>query len=93
MKRTLIAVILGISIFLGLMVSLHAQEKKEDESFILLMAARNAAKGGLTHKAIQRYKRYLKEKPEERAVELEFADYLQDIGHYEEAGTDRKSVV
>ncbi|GAN33709.1 MAG: tetratricopeptide repeat protein [Candidatus Brocadia sp. AMX2] len=93
MKRTLIAVILGISIFLGLMVSLHAQEKKEDESFILLMAARNAAKGGLTHKAIQRYKRYLKEKPEERAVELEFADYLQDIGHYEEAGTHYENLV
>lgn len=46
------------------------------------MAARNAAKAGWANKAIQRYNAYLKEKPEDRDVELELADFFQDSGKH-----------
>ncbi|TVL99433.1 MAG: hypothetical protein CV087_18180 [Candidatus Brocadia sp. WS118] len=85
MKKTLIAVILGLSIIFALVVTLHARGKKEEESLLFLMAARNAAKAGWTKKAIRRYDNYLKINPEDYAVELEYADFLQDCGNYRNA--------
>ncbi|BBO18041.1 conserved hypothetical protein [Candidatus Brocadia pituitae] len=85
MKRTLIVVILGISGFLVLMVPLYSREKKEDESLLFLMAARNAAKAGWTKKAIRRYENYLKIKPDDDIVGLEYADFLQDNGSHRKA--------
>ncbi|HHT9137098.1 MAG TPA: tetratricopeptide repeat protein [Candidatus Wunengus sp. YC60] len=93
MKRISIAFIFVIFIFCSLTVSLHADETKEDKSFILLMAARNAAKAGWTNKAIQRYEAYLKEKPEDRDVELELADFLQDSGKYLKAAEHYDSLI
>lgn len=86
-KKIRIFFVVGISVFLSLTTSLTAQEKKEDESVLFLMAARNAAKAGLTKKAIRRYENYLKTNPEDHLVELEFADYLQDSGYYPGAAT------
>ncbi|MDG6025820.1 MAG: tetratricopeptide repeat protein [Candidatus Brocadia sp.] len=85
MKRTLIVVILGISSFLVLMAPLYPREKREDESLLFLMAARNAAKAGWTKKAIRRYENYLKIKPADDIVGLEYADYLQDNGNHRKA--------
>lgn len=86
MKRLLVVVVLGLSTFFGLIVPLNAQQKKEDDVLLFLMAARNAAKAGWANKAIQRYEAYLKKNPEDKDVELEFADYLQDRGYYQKAG-------
>lgn len=85
MKRTLMSVILGILIVLSLPLTLVSQEMKHDESLLFLMAARNAAKAGWSKKAIQRYQAYLKLTPGDYIVELEFADYLQNNGHYRKA--------
>ncbi len=85
MKRTLLACVFGITAFLYLTVSLEALEKKEDESFLLLMAARNAAKAGWTNKAIQRYEAYLERNPDDVVVELELSDFLQKSGRYRKA--------
>lgn len=82
----LVVVALGLSAFFALIVPLNAQEKKEDELLLFLMAARNAVKAGWTNKAIQRYETYLKKNPEDKDVELEFADFLQNSGHYHKAG-------
>lgn len=81
----MLACIFGITIFWHLTVSLEAQEKKEDESFLFLMAARNAAKLRLTNKAIQRYEAYLRRNPDDEVVVLEFADFLQSRGRYRKA--------
>lgn len=86
MKKVLVVVVLGFFALFGLIVPLHAQEKKEDELLLFLMAARNAAKAGWVNKAIQRYEAYLKKNPEDKDVGLEFADYLQDRGHLQKAG-------
>lgn len=86
MKRLLVVVVLGLSTFFSLIVPLNAQQKKEDELLLFLMAARNAAKAGWANKAIQRYEAYLKKNPEDKDVQLEFADYLQDNGYYQKAG-------
>lgn len=93
MKRTLFACVFGITTFLCLIVSAEALEKKEDESFLLLMAARNAARAGWTNKAIQRYEAYLKEKPEDMDVELELADFLQDRRKYHKAAEHYDSLI
>ena len=85
MKRTLLACVFGITTFWYLTVSIEALEKKEDESFLFLMAARNAAKAGWTNKAIQRYEAYLKRNPDDEIIVLEFADFLQNSGHYRKA--------
>ena len=84
MKIMLVVILLGITTLFGLFTSVGAQEKKE-ESFVILMAARNAAKEGLTDKAVQRYEAYLKEKPGDREGGLEYADSLQNYGRYQEA--------
>ncbi|MBE7444667.1 MAG: hypothetical protein HS132_05255 [Planctomycetia bacterium] len=60
MKKVLVVVVLGFFALFGLIVPLHAQEKKEDELLLFLMAARNAEKAGWVNKAIQRYEAYLK---------------------------------
>ncbi|MEP9411799.1 MAG: tetratricopeptide repeat protein [Candidatus Brocadia sp.] len=73
--------------------SLEAFEKKEDESLLLLLAARNAAKAGWINKALQRYKAYLQEKPEDMDVELELADFLQDSGKYLKAAAHYDSLI
>ena len=86
MKILLVVVVLGLSTLFGPVVPLNAQEKKEDELLLFLMAARNAAKAGWADKAIQRYDAYLKKNPEDKDARLEFADYLQDHGYYEKAG-------
>ncbi len=93
MKRALFACVFGIIIFLCLIVSAEALEKKEDDSSLLLAAARNAARAGWTNKAIQRYKAYLKEKPEDMDVELELADFLQDTGKYRKAAGHYDSLI
>ncbi|MCF6154861.1 MAG: tetratricopeptide repeat protein [Candidatus Brocadia sp.] len=85
MKRTLLACIFGITTFWHLVVSLEAFEKEEDESLLFLMAARNAAKAGWANKAIQRYDAYLRKNPDDEVVVLEFADFLQESGHYRKA--------
>lgn len=85
MKRTLLACVFGITTFWYLTVSIEALEKKEDESFLFLMAARNAAKLKLTNKAIQRYEAYLRRNPDDEVVVLEFADFLQNSGRYRRA--------
>ena len=84
MKIVLVVILLGITTLFGLFTSVGAQEKME-ESFVILMAARNAAKEGLTDKAMQRYEAYLKEKPGDREGGLEYADFLQNCGRYQEA--------
>ncbi|MDN3515096.1 MAG: tetratricopeptide repeat protein [Candidatus Brocadia sp.] len=85
MKSALLACVFGITIFWCLTFSIEALEKKEDESLLFLMAARNAAKAGWTNKAIQRYEAYLKKNPDDEVVVLEFADFLQDRGHFRKA--------
>ncbi|HEY4481370.1 MAG TPA: tetratricopeptide repeat protein, partial [Candidatus Brocadiaceae bacterium] len=84
MKIVLVVILLGITTLFGLFTSVGAQEKME-ESFVILMAARNAAKEGLTDKAVQRYEAYLKKKPGDREGGLEYADLLQNYGRYQEA--------
>jgi len=84
MKIVLVVILLGITTLFGLFTSVGAQEKKE-ESFVILMAARNAAKEGLADKAVQRYEAYLKKKPGDREGGLEYADSLQNYGRYQEA--------
>lgn len=86
MKRTLLSCVFGITTFWYLTGSVEAFEKKEDESLLFLMAARNAAKAGWTNKAIQRYEAYLEKNPDDEVVVLEFADFLQNSGHYHKAG-------
>ncbi|MBM2833013.1 MAG: hypothetical protein HW406_174, partial [Candidatus Brocadiaceae bacterium] len=84
MKIVLVVILLGITTLFGLFTSVGAQEKME-ESFVILMAARNAAKEGITDKAVQRYEAYLKKKPGDREIGLEYADFLQNCGRYQEA--------
>lgn len=93
MKRAPIAVVFAIFIFCFMTVVIHAEDKKEDTSFLLLMAARNAAKAGWINKATQRYTAYLKEKPEDKDIIIEFADFLQDSGKYLKAAEQYDSLI
>src|SRR3990172_12615061 len=92
MKIVLVVILSGITTLFGLFTSVSAQEKKE-EAFVILMAARNAAKGGLIDKAIRRYETYLKEKPGDREVGLEYADFMQNCGRYQEAEVRYKKLI
>lgn len=88
MKMILMSVTFGVVTFIGMLVSIDAKEEKVDKvdkSFSILMAARNAAKDGLTEKAIKRYEAYLEKKPKDNIVKLEVADFFHNLGHYAQA--------
>ncbi len=56
MKMILMSVTFGVVTFIGMLVSIDAKEEKADKvdkSFSILMAARNAAKDGLTERPLR----------------------------------------
>lgn len=86
MRKRLTAVIfLMIALFLQVPAGAQEQEKKANETFLFLMAARNAAKAGKYETAINRYHRLLEKYPQLTEARKELGWVLLDTDKVQEA--------
>jgi Flp pilus assembly protein TadD len=95
MTRGLRAVIIFTAMFFTLAGAGWAveQDRKLDEQFLLLMAARNAAKAKQYEQSVTRYQRLLEKDPGLTEARTELAWVLVLAGKPDEAGTHFKMVL
>lgn len=81
----LAAILFLFVISVSLAIQVDAQEKKSDESFLLLLAARNAWKAGEYEKAVRRYETIIERYPNLWEAITEYGWLLMEIGELNRA--------
>lgn len=84
-KRLVVVIFLTLALFLPAPAETQGQETKPGETFLLLMAARNALRIGKYDTAINRYRRLLAKSPQLAAARKELGWVLLDIDKAPEA--------